>query len=691
MKRKLFTLFLLLTMFFAIGCNKKNKNPDPTPTPAPTATPTPVPVNLAKENLKKLVDSYDSMLEKQPNNQVDFRKGVGYDITLDLSIGQQILSMLGITDLNSVSLSGTMDMKDNLAANLSLYLNSSEVVNAHAIMDANNLLFTLPKYASNYASLALDEMLETEGDTISGNIGSLTKNLNPANAAALSEEMTNMIRSRLTDLVNCFKEVEGVTGNVSIGTGDYTMTGDRHTVSANAKDVLAVIKAFEADMENYYGELNLDLSDLEDSEATTLFLDYYKDKNGGYAWAFRTDSATDKTITFVNTDLGFCLYKTENGSETLGMTSEKSSEKSGVIYLYFNDEELAEGELPEPMGTIDYEYEENSLHTEIEIDTIEATVDYSMKNDIINYDVTLVVEGLSFVIKEKVAKEHMEMSMTLASFGLEYATIDMDLTLRDYAETPVPANTVDLETWAAGLDQLSLLNDLTALMNEYPFLALLFNMSENEDGYDEWEGEEWSDGDETQREEPFVLPADYHDDFMNMTGWTVDAEGYVDFEPLESEVLAAGKPSTGYDMLAITEDQKQSLFILAETAIKNYEKTSYTSYWVWGSAEYQDVQSYYSVSYEFADPDNWDNYITYTFDALSGDFIGVDIYNSSKDEALRIANEAFKTLGGTYAITDTMAEESTYDSDAGFSFFGYDGSPYGSNYYNVSFSVYSDN
>ena len=66
----------------------------------------------------------------------------------------------------------------------------------------------------------------------------------------------------------------------------------------------------------------------------------------------------------------------------------------------------------------------------------------------------------------------------------------------------------------------------------------------------------------------------------------------------------------------------------------------------------------------------------------------MDIYNPSKDEALRIINEIFKVIGGTYTITDTMVEEGTYDADAGFSFYGYDAAQYGGNYYNVELSVY---
>lgn len=671
MKRKIFTLFLLLTMVFAVGCNKKNKTPDPTPAPTATSTPTPVPVNLAKENLSKLVAEYDKLMESEPTGQYDLSKGIGYDMTIDLSIGEQLLGLLGITDLDTIRLDASLDMKDAIAMDMGLFLNSSEVVNAVLCMTEDKMLINLPKYSSVYAAESLEAALAEAGY-------SDLEGLDFGNTIQLSAEINTMLRSHLADLVACFKEV-GITPKSSIGTGDYVMTGDKHTVTADSKDILAVLKAFEADIEKYYGELDMGLSDLDTSEVPTIFLDYYTDEKGNFAWAYRTDKALEDQFVLISTGLGFCLYQVEDGVATPGMTSIKSTEDTGVIYLYFEEQELAEGELAEPMGTIDYIYRDNYVHADIVVDTIEATVDLSTKNDVTTYDVTLVMDGISLIIKETASKEGVNMSMTLASYGIKYATIDIVMTMRDYKNINIPSDTVDLETWAAGLDLDALTNDLAALMAEYPSLAALFNLTEEDD---------WSGGDAFQETDPFVLPEDYTDDFMHMTGWSVGTDGYIDFEPLESEVLAAGKPSTGYDLLPISDDQTQQLLLTAESSVKNCLKNSYTYYNIWGSAEYGDVNSYYTVCYDYSNQDNWDDCIILTFDAVSGDFIGVDIYNPSKDEALRIANDIFKTVGGTYTLTDTLVEEGIYDGEAGFSAYGYDATPYGSNYYNVSLYVY---
>lgn len=486
MKRKIVTVLFLLIMVFTVGCNKDKKNdPTPTPTTVPTATstPTPVPVNLAMQNLEKLVSDYDAMLEKQPNSRMDFSNGIGYDMTLDITPGKQIIELFGISGLDSVRLSGTIDAKDTVSANLGLYLNSSEIVKALVFMDDNNLLFNLPKYTADFASYPLEELMNTVDTSFSGSFGTLTDTMNPAKSMNLSEELTNVFRTHLVNLVNTFVKVDGVTKNASIGTGEYTVTGDLHKVTANVADVITVLKAFEADMIKYYGEMDFGLTDLENSAATALVLDYYIDEAGNYAWAYYTDDAPDKQIIFINTDLGFCLYQTTNGQQTIVMASVKDDEKSGTIYLYSSDEVVAAGEIPEETGYIDYEYEENSIYVDIEYDTMEIELDCSIENDIVNYEVTLIMDGMTFIIEEKASKENIEATLTLASYGIEYATVNVDMAMRDYVETPLPANAVDIETWSAGLDPLALLTDLANLLQEYPFLATLLGLAGGAGGY----------------------------------------------------------------------------------------------------------------------------------------------------------------------------------------------------------------
>ncbi|MBQ8189603.1 MAG: hypothetical protein IJZ44_07465 [Lachnospiraceae bacterium] len=702
MKKKIYTFTLLLALIFIIGCNKQKEYPIPTPivettatvTPTPTSTPTPsptpIPENLAKTNLKKLPELFDQIMSYSPQNTVDYSKGVGYDINIKFSIGSQIAELLGISDLKNISIDGTMDAKDTIAANLDFCLNDEKITNAHLFADSENLLFNLPAYSSNYALTTWEELMnslnETETDTeeLRSSLPDNSKiistlNVVDKNALPSDEELINTFKSCMDDFIECFVEVPGITEHASIGTGDYLMTGEKHTVSANINELIAVLERLETELQVYYGDLNFGLDSLETDGATTLFLDYYTNGADCYAWAAYPDNSTSEPFVYINTPLGFCLYRVEeDGTETLGMYSVKSSEKAGTITLAFGEEE--------PIGTVDYEYSDNSISIYAVLDTLELTMEYSKTNDTIRYNATVLMDGVSVVIKETVTPTRTDVSASLASYGMEYLTMSVSTSTRDYVEIPVPTNYVDMNTWAEGLDQETLMADLMALMQKYPSLMSLFGGSEEEEDGEYSDDEFWDEDDTRSETEPFTLPEDYTDDFMGMTGYAVDSDGYVDFYPVEDEVLAAGKPSTGYDTLALSDDQKQQLFTIAETAIPNCEKDTYSFYWIWGGIQYNDVQSYYSMDYEFNDPNNWDNSITISLDPISGEFISVDIYYASKEDALRIANEMFAVLGGTYTITDKMVEEYAINED-GFSFSGYDGTEYGSNYYNVGISL----
>ncbi len=674
MKKRIYCLFLLLTLLFIAGCNKDNTKTAPTPTTAATATPTPTPVNLAKANLDKLPAAFDKVMSYQKENAVDTSKGIGYDVNLNLSLGSQIISLLGLEGLENISLSGTYDTKnafDAFAADLTLSLNTSEIINALIYADATSLMFNLPKYSTSFASATWEELLTSADAEI--DVDGLLNSFH-TEAAPSDEELFNILRSNLEKLTACFKPVDGITENVTIGTGDYTLNGDKYTVRADKNDLLAVLKSLEAELSLYVEDLTFHLEELEASSATAFTLEYYTDNNGSYAWSCYPDNAAAQPVSFINTSYGFCLYTiNESGAAEVTANSEKSSENSGIIYLLYDEE-------GDPTGFIDYKYSDNTFYFDAELDTIEIKMDGSTINDTISYDMTIVMDGISVVLKQKSSKDHTELTCTLASYGIEYGTLEIISDARDYAEASTPQNTTDITTWVEGLDQDTLVADLLQLLTDYPFLMDLLG------AFDDTSSD--FEDDPSRNEGSFELPTDYTDDFIGMTGYQVDNDGYVDFEPSEDEVLAAGRPSTGYETLALTDDQKQRLSSLAEAAFPGCDKSISSYYWVWGNASYNNVLSYYSTEYDFTDSENWDNNIALTYDAVSGEFISVDIYHSSKDEALRIANEMFAVLGGTYTITAEMAEEYTYTDD-GFAFTGYDSSLYGGSYYNVGISVYN--
>ncbi|MBP3569532.1 MAG: hypothetical protein J6K04_10250 [Lachnospiraceae bacterium] len=697
MKKKLYAFTLLLALIFIIGCNKQEEKPVPTPTveamptatvtPTPTPFPTPIPENLAKTNLNKLSELFDQIMSYSPQNTVDYSNGAGCDINITFSIGSQIAELLGISDFKSISIDGTMDTKDTIAANLDFCLNDEIITNAHLFADSENLLFNLPAYSSNYALTTWEELMnffnETDAEKLHSSLSDssiIISTLNVVNQETLpsDEELMKTLKSCTDDLIECFAEVPGITEHASIGTGDYLMTGEKHTVCATVSELLAVLRRLETELQAYYGDVDFGLDSLEADSATKLFLDFYTNGTDCYAWTVYPDTHTSEPFVFINTPLGFCLYCVEeDGTETIGMYSVKSSEKSGTITFDFGEEV--------PVRTIDYEYSDTSISIYAVVDTLELTIELSKTNDTIRYIGAILMDGVSIVIKETITPIRIDISTSLASYGMEYLTMSVSTSTRDYVEIPVPTNYVDINTWVEELDQETFFANLLTVMQKYPSLMSLFEGSE-EEGNGEYSDDEFLNGADTETE-PFTLPEGYTDDFMGMTGYAVDSNGFVYFYPEEDEVLAAGKPSTGYDTLALSDDQKQQLFTIAETAIPNCKKGTYSLYKICGSIQYNDVQSYYSLEHEFSDPDNWlDNRITISLDPISGEFISVDINYPSKEDALRIANEMFTVLGGTYTITDKMAEEYTINED-GFAFSGNDWTTYGDNNYTIGISL----
>jgi len=678
MKRKIYGLILLLTLVFCVGCNKNKKdNPAEPPAATATETPTPTPANLAKINLDKLPELYDKLMSYQPQNSTDFSKGVGYDVTLKVSLGEQIASLLELSDLESISATGTIDAKDTMAANFDLCLNDDKILNAHLFADSTNLLFNLPAYSENYAAISWEELLSSvtedayslTGSNVISTINTVDNKPFPSDA-----EMNALLRKYLKEFTECFTAVDGTTSNVSIGTGDYLLAGKKYTVRANINDIYAIMESLEAELKKYSEDFTFGLEELKIDGATALLLDYYISENGDYAWTAYSDSTPEEQVVFINTALGVCVYGINtDGSTEILLYSEKTTESSGTITFPSSEED------GEDIGTIDYEYSDTSFTMQAMIDDVVFTVEASKVNDTIRYDITVIAEGVSFVITETVTPTLIEMSCSLASFGMEYLTLSMSAKSRDYEEIPVPVNTVDPDTWTNELDQTALLSDIMELLQKYPTLMSLFFSSGDGPAQDD------TFGDESSTKSPVEVPKDYTDDFKSMTGYAV-VDGNVDFFPLEKEVLALGHPSTGMDTMEISEDNKNALLEYAKKSVPNCKPTTETFYWIWGSVEFQDVQSYYSKDYVFTDSKNYNNSISIAFDAVSGEFASVDIYNEDKDTAIAIANDVLGLLGIEYTVDAEFVEN--YNFARNLSFSGYDGSEYGGDYYNVSFSVY---
>lgn len=678
MKKNLLCLLLMFTLIFTAGCNKKEAPIDsaPTLTPAATATPTPTPVpeNLAKTNLEKLPEAYDTMLSYQPAYTMDYSNGIGFDMNMDIALDQNIMSLLGLSDIKNFSINGSLDYKDTYAGNFTLFLNADEVLNFSVLTDFNNVLFNLPKYSSQYASITMAELTGAE-EEVPFDMSQI-----PTNA-----ELYDMLRTYLTRFVECFKPQTDIVKNATIGIGDYVITGDKYTVIASDEDIVTLLEELETELSSLMGEFvteEASTTEESDSEPRNFILNYYAGADNSYAWEILTDSPEAEPVVFVSTAVGFCFYSLNDGTPEIILYSIATTETEGTLYIPGNAEETADGteattEEVEPLAVIEYELTDEYFWAEGYFDTIELSAECSVNGDTTSFEYEIVAEGISISMEETTTKDHVEAEITLASYGMKLATITMTSDLRDYAEITVPQDTTDMETWSAEMDQTTLAADLANLMEKYPALAKLLFPSEE----DPEEDPEYDDP-SVDTPEPGTTPEGYTDEFMNMTGYYVDSDGYVDFTPLEEEVLAAGNPSTAYDTIAISADQKQALLDYCAGVFEEYYYSVDNYYSVWGSTEYDEVKSYYTTEYYYGNTSSYNDFIFLDFDAVSGEFISMNIYTETPEKTLRIANAVLNILGVNYTLTAEAAAEYVLVNNLLLS--GYDGGTY----FNVNIDAY---
>lgn len=638
MKRTFLFLSLIICLLCASGCKKKEEIPKPSPIPASE--------NPTIPELERHLSGLDSFLGNFPETVLKFDLGAGFDVMMDLTLEQAPAEMLNLTEPVSLSATGAIDVKNQYAADLNIYLDGPDLWSAKLYADASGVLFHLPKYTFNYAKIPTDIFAMSTGKNI------------------------RLFRSYLADIIKCFQPAETRTANATIGSGNYMVTGDKYSIRATCSDVISLFNRLENEltMEN---KSKLPWKALKTDGAVSLILDYYVGKNTDYAWVLYPDNQPSNTLVFISTSFGFYLYSTDEAGTVTTCLYSEDAEDTGVIYIPTEVEGVED--------SIDYSYGENEFSLNAMLGSKVYSLDFTKANETYFYDVITVTDSASTTINATINPDHVELSCSRSSYGQEVLTLSVSAFQREFEEYTFPQSSVSFEDWKNGISRDALLADRTAVLKKYPFLAELLGITGNME--------------ETppDAEQPSVnvtptpsLPADSGKSFDSLTGYSADADGYVEFYPIESEVLALGKPSTGLESMSISENQKQALLDYAELFFD--KSSSYSLYWVWGNEKQNDIQSFYTKDYEFSDSTNANNLLTFEFDAVSGDFVSVNISHEEEAEAIGMINDLLAILEVEYTVTSDIVEEYTLAHN--FAFTGYDGATFGENYYYASFSVY---
>lgn len=669
MKKRLLSLLLclVLTCSFATGCNKDDKEDDkktevssddvtkapedgekepagteaPKATEAPEATETPVAsVDVMSEKLDGYTATLEDVLKSMDETVEVVTENFGGEGALKLTIGSEIAAVYGFEGLESAELKFDVNGSELLGCTGTLALNGNDVITGDIIAATEGIYMNLPAYSDKYMLVTYEEVLGMSLEEYMSQLG--------ASAAATAEStelMKNMMEVMVnfaTDTIGCF-ESAGSEENVTVGTGDYTFTGTKYTAKADYADVKDAISNFAEAMEQLSAE-SMDVTELDDVGATEVYVNYYEGANGEFAWELDSNSPNETPVVIISTADGFCFYVEElTGPEVL-LYSVKESDNSGKIVFTNSGEEGME-----PLEILYSNFSENSCTIAVDADGVMLEIGFETDGENTAISFSMSQAGmLELVCTVECSETGFKAVADLDVQGMKFGSVSFEAAKHEYAEVTVPTDAVDSATWSASLNQEALMTDLQQFMTDYPFIANAIIGGESGIGGGTGSGTGTYTGE--------VVPNGFED----MTGYAVDEDGYVYFEPLKEEVLARGEASTNFSTIALTDKQKTALDEYAKSLFDTVEEYEYYS--ISGSVEYG-VDSSYINYYTYYNDGDYENEIEIDYDAISGEFKAVSITTESKENALEIMGKILEILEIELEFTEEVFEDMVYTNE----------------------------
>ncbi len=662
MKKRLWSLllcFVLVCSSFA-ACGKDdtasiteeedmqgtNRDADPTPTEEPVE-------DVFGKKMQEFMDTVTELMDVAALEQTEDGTALAGEYTLELEIGAAVAEAYGLSELKKLGLDCTLNMNETETAMTgTLVLNGENILDLDIYEDAEAIYLNLPKYSDSHMKMSMEELFEDQADDMFSVFDRIDTRLSGMSAMGDLKKIWVDFSTQYMDAL----EFQGVEKNQTITQGDYTVTGDKYTSKLDVEKLGDAVNTLLKETSRLAGQEMEDT--LEVDKATEAYVHYYEGADDTFAIVIEVANLNESVVV-MSAAAGYCLY-TVTGAETeVAFYTVRESDKKGS--LVFIDE----------IGTktvIEYDnFSENGV--DLAMNSEGNTIEFSCQTTGNKTELKFAMPetGIELAAEYEGKENEDKLSMSLSYMEIEFGTLTLNGRDVEYREIAAPENTVDEEAWAEGLNIEAFSADLQQLMLDYPMLTELLLGAMGEDT-----------GAETETGEVWVMPEGYSDEFMGMTGYAMDEDGYVDFEPLVDEVVAAGKPSTGMDTMPLTADQEAQLHDYAKAAYEECYLSENSYYAIYGSAEYESVKSYYQDSHIYYDNSEFGNSIELVFDAISGELGGITVRNTNQAEAVRMMNDLLAITGVDHTVTAENMEE--YISVGDIAINGYSG--------NESYTVY---
>lgn len=448
MKKRIWSLLLcfMLVCTGFVGCGSKDD------TAANAA-----PEEMVRVKLTEFANAVSDALSKADMEKVSF-ENVGWDLSLDVSLEEQIAANYGLTGLESLGLTANVDVKEggSLHAAGNVLLNGENVIAADAVTDEEKIYVNLPAYSEQYMGISYEEIL---GKSLKDYMDETAK----ANEGLpSSKDLLDMWKSFSAKFIDSFT-YEGKEEKQEIGTGDYKLTGEKYTTTAKTEDIDASFSLLVEELKKF-PKLNVQEFSSLNENMDTLYVNYYVGKKDQYAWEFQGVKA-DKTmssIVVVSAKKGFSFYVVdEDGKEETLMYSEKESDKKGKIIICDKEQEIV----------IEYDnYTKDSVDLSTVIDGMALKLKLRFADENLSVDFDVNVLGVVMTGEFKSTKEEINLTASLSMSGVKMGKLNLNARSRDFVSYTVPESSLSKEEWSAGFDQEKMVGDLSQLMMKFPFL-----------------------------------------------------------------------------------------------------------------------------------------------------------------------------------------------------------------------------
>ncbi len=682
---------------------------------------------LQKKWLDEVMEKHTSGKEKKDAASVQSDQAIenlAKSYTIKLSLTEECKTLLGMDIIDQMDISGDIlydRLKENAYVTADVNLNGGNLFQIETIMDtAYQILFArIPQLSEEYLSMDIMDYMEEEGyDSLApGGYGDLFGESIRPTASALSPELMEELLLGLKDIwvahapknvtlqKNCQKELSGIKVKVDLYEAAWT--------ELELTDCLLEMLKWLQDQKEFEAYV-IQNSGMEIAEYRSGLSEVIRQLEQRKE-LLTVEEAQEKLLTVRlggDQDAGYIEIQT-SGMESPVLQSVWTKGKGGKSEGYlqfvpdmedrfsFHYNSEPDGDGKKGVITMEFVNMGEAVSAELVYDGYQTGSDGSFHcHAVLNSE---AFQGIGIGVEIDTTDEKQSFILELLMGNLSLGELELSISDRAYTDFEIPNQSyevTDEEQVSAYLELCDIEGFLGGILEnpdidqliQFVFGADMNGAMLKEALLQELEGtigeiggdlpDEVYEDKEEERQEPSEADGGVsaETEFSGFTGYAADTDGWVSFDPLREEVLAAGKASTGYTVFPgkLLADILPEFQALAEETYGDQIKEGepYESNQIYGYEPY--VSSYYTKMVEwYEQKEDMMSYLSIAADTVTEEIQGVEVGDVDLERGCALMAKAVAAVSGADAaeieasLQKSIEEEGDYVSIGNIGIFWY--------------------